>query len=396
MNHRYKRTIHACFTGYIVQAIINNFAPLLFVTFQNSYQIRLSKITMLISLCFGIQLLIDLISAGFIDKIGYRISIVSAQICSAAGLIGLAILPDLCADPFTGLLISVIIYAVGGGLSEVLVSPIMEACPTESKEKAMSLLHSFYCWGQVGVVLLSTLFFSLFGIANWKILAVIWALIPIANAFIFTRVPIGSLIQDGEQGLTIRELFSSRLFWIMLLMMLCAGACEQSVSQWASTFAETGLGLSKSLGDLAGPMSFAVLMGLARVYYGKYGDHIDLDRFMTFSAALCLISYLCISLIPVPAAGLAGCALCGLSVGIMWPGTFSKSSASIRGGGTAMFALLALAGDAGCMAGPALAGFISGCFKDNLRAGILAAAVFPALLLITLADCRKPSKPDIH
>ena len=380
----YTHTISACFIGYVVQAISVNFAPLLFLTFQTSYHIPLSRITMLVTVNFGVQLLVDLISAGFVDKIGYRASMLLAHLTAAGGLILLAFLPDALPDPFLGLLIAVGGYAIGGGLLEVLVSPGMESCPPDNKEKAMSLLHSFYCWGQVGVVLLSTVFFSVFGIGNWKILALIWALIPVLNLLYFTAVPIAPLMQEGERGLSVGELFNSRIFWLLLLMMTCAGASEQAVSQWASTFAEQALGVSKTVGDLAGPMAFAVCMGLSRLFYGKYGDRIDLDRFMAGSSLLCVLSYLVISLIPVPALGLIGCALCGLSVGIMWPGTFSKAAASLRGGGTAMFALLALAGDLGCSGGPTLAGMISARAGDNLRAGILAAVVFPVLLLLGL------------
>lgn len=312
--------MNACFIAYIVQAIINNFAPLLFLRFQEGYGIPLSKITLLVTVNFGIQLTVDLASAGFVDKIGYRASMLIAHICAAAGLLSLTVLPEAFSDPFVGLLLSVIIYAVGGGLLEVLVSPVMESCPTENKEKAMSLLHSFYCWGHVAVVLISTVFFRIFGISNWKILAIVWAAVPLANLFLFAKAPIASLMKEGEQGLTLRELLSQKIFWVFLLMMVCAGASEQSVSQWASAFAEKALGVGKTVGDLAGPMAFAVLMGISRAFYGKYGDKIDLDRFMGGSAILCILSYLCISLIPIPAAGLIGCAICGLSVGIMWPG----------------------------------------------------------------------------
>lgn len=392
MEPNYKKTMYACFIGYIVQAIVNNFVPLLFVTFQNSYEIPLSKITLLITVNFLIQLLVDLVSAGFIDKIGYRIAIVTAHICSAAGLLSLTILPDLLPDAFTGILISVSIYAVGGGLLEVLVSPIIEACPTENKEKAMSLLHSFYCWGHMGVVLLSTAFFVLFGIQNWKIVAIIWVVIPVVNAFIFSKAPIYSLHEDGEKGLSLKELFMKKIFWIMMLMMMCAGASEQAVSQWASTFAEEGLHVSKTVGDLAGPMSFALLMGISRLIYGKYGDKLNLDYFIKFSCLLCIASYLCIALIPIPIFGLLGCAVCGFSVGILWPGTFSRASASIKNGGTALFAMLALAGDFGCSSGPTLAGIVSSSFHNNLRLGILAAIIFPVLLLIGLFLSRQKSQ----
>lgn len=382
MKDKYQKTVYACFVGYIVQAIVNNFVPLLFLTFEKSYHIPLSQITMLITFNFGIQLLIDLLSAKFVDRIGYRISIVLAHVFSAAGLICLVILPDLLPNAFAGLFISVVIYAVGGGLIEVLISPIVESCPSDNKEKAMSLLHSFYCWGHVAVVLLSTIFFRIFGIENWKIMALIWAIVPIVNGITFTKVPIATLIEEGETGMTIRELCRNKTFWILMLMMLCAGASEQGVSQWASTFAEQGLGVTKTIGDLAGPMAFAILMGSSRAFYGKFGDRMDLDKFMIGSSILCIISYLCISLAPSAFVSLIGCSICGFSVGIMWPGSFSKASAVMRNGGTAMFALLALGGDLGCSGGPTLVGYVSSMFSENLKKGIFAAIVFPVLLIV--------------
>lgn len=385
----YRHTITACFIGYIVQAIVNNFAPLLFLTFQSTYEIPLSKITMLITFNFGLQLIVDLVSVTFVDRIGYRASMILAHILSAAGLASLALLPELLSDPFTGILISVTVYAVGGGLLEVLVSPVVEACPSDNKEAAMSMLHSFYCWGHVGVVLISTLFFGIFGIQNWKLLALLWALVPLCNSVLFAKVPIVSLIEEGEKGLTIKELVKQKIFWVFLLMMLCAGASEQAVSQWASTFAEKGLGVSKTMGDLAGPMSFAILMGVSRAFYGKWGENLNLDRFMIGSSILCMLSYLCIALVPGPVFGLIGCAVCGLSVGIMWPGTFSRASATIRNGGTAMFALMALAGDLGCSGGPTLVGMISGAAGDNLKMGILAAVCFPILLMAGILLCKR-------
>ena len=389
MKNGYNKTVYACFTGYVVQAIVNNFAPLLFLTFQGSYGIPLSKITMLVTINFILQLLVDLVSIGFVDRIGYRASMMLAHIFVAAGLVSLTVLPEVFEDPFAGLLIAVMVYAVGGGLLEVLVSPVMEACPTDNKEKAMSLLHSFYCWGHVGVVLCSTIYFRIFGIGSWKAMALIWAVIPLLNTFVFAKVPIAPLTPENETGLTIKALFSKRIFWILMLMMVCAGACEQSVSQWASTFAEKGLGVSKTVGDLAGPMAFAVLMGTSRAFYGRFGHKINLERFMIYSGILCILSYLCISLLQVPVLGLAGCALCGLSVGILWPATFSMAAASVKRGGTAMFAFLALAGDLGCSGGPTLVGVVAGYFGDDLRKGILAAVVFPVLLLLGIMGSRK-------
>lgn len=389
MEKGYHKTIVACFVGYIVQAIVNNFVPLLFLTFHSSYGIPMTKITLLITFNFGLQLLVDLLSVAFVDRIGYRASMIIAHICAAAGFVMLTLLPDLFADPFVGLLIAVTVYAVGGGLLEVLVSPVVEACPTDNKEKAMSLLHSFYCWGHVAVVLLSTIFFQVFGIENWKVMALVWAVVPLLNMIAFMKVPMAPLLEDGDAGMSIKELCGQKIFWVLMLMMVCAGASEQAVSQWASTFAESGLGVTKAVGDLAGPMFFAIMMGVARAFYGKYGDRIDLDQFMLGSCLLCMASYLCISLIPSAVIGLLACGFCGLSVGIMWPGTFSKASASLTRGGTAMFALLALAGDVGCSGGPTVVGMVSGALGDNLKMGILAGIVFPVLLFAGILCCRK-------
>lgn len=376
--------MYACFVGYIVQAVVNSFVPLLFVTFQETYQIPLAQITLLITVNFVVQLLVDMLSAGFIDRIGYRASVVLAHIFAAAGLALLTILPEVLPDPFVGILMAVFVYAIGGGLIEVLISPIIEACPTDNKESAMSLLHSFYCWGCTGVVLISTIFFTIFGISNWKILTLLWTILPLANMLLFTKVPIYSLQEEGDKGMNLGELFREKMFWILMLMMVCSGAAEQSVSQWASTFAEKGLGITKSVGDLVGPMLFSILMGLSRLLYGKYGEKLDLDRFMKFSCMLCILSYLCIAFIPVPMVELLGCGLCGFSVGILWPGTFSKAAAALRRGGTLLFAMLALAGDLGCSGGPTLVGFVSSGLGDNLRLGIFAGIIFPILLLGSL------------
>lgn len=384
MDKRYQKTVYACFVGYIVQAIVNNFVPLLFLTFHSTYGIPLTRITFLVTVNFCIQLGVDLLSVKFVDRIGYRAAMILAHGTAAFGLMMLAILPGMMPDPYTGILIAIIFYAVGGGLLEVIVSPVMEACPTPNKESAMSLLHSFYCWGHVGVVLLSTVFFAIFGISSWKILAVIWAVIPIANMIAFTKVPIASLIQEGEQKMPLGTLLRTKMFWIFLLLMVCAGACEQAVSQWASTFAEKGLGVSKTIGDLAGPMFFAVMMGTARAIYGRYGEKLPLEKCILGSSLLCLGSYFVISLSPVPALGLIGCGICGFSVGILWPGTFSMASASMPTGGTALFALLALGGDLGCLGGPTYVGLISAALGDDLRKGILCAIIFPVLLIVGL------------
>lgn len=361
----YRHTQYACYLGYITQAIVNNLAPLLFVIFQQAFAISLEKITLLVTGNFCLQLLVDLIAARFVDKIGYRPCVVAAHLFAAAGLIGMGTFPRLFADPYVGLMLAVGLYAIGGGLIEVLISPIVEACPTENKASVMSLLHSFYCWGTVGVILLSTLFLQAAGRNSWSLLALLWAILPLG------------------------KLFSMKLFWVFALLMVAAGACEQAMSQWASAFAESGLGVSKAVGDLAGPCMFSVLMGLSRVAYAKWGDRLSLLNCEIACGLCCAGGYLLAALTPHPALALVGCGICGVSVGILWPGTFSVASRHCPKGGTAMFALLALAGDLGCTSGPTLVGMASGLLGGKLKAGLLLAVVFPALLIGAALACKR-------
>lgn len=383
MKKNYQKTLLACYLGFITQAITANFAPLLFLKFHKDYGIALGKIALIPTVFFLTQLVIDVFCARFVDAIGYRRSVVCSEVASALGLAGLAFLPDLLPDPFTGILICVLVYAVGSGLIEVLASPIVEACPFEHKDAVMSLLHSFYCWGSVGVILLSTLFFVLFGIEHWKVLACIWAIIPLYNIYNFATCPIERLTEEG-QGMTIRALFRTPLFWLAIILMVCAGASELSMAQWASAYTEAALGFTKSVGDLVGPCLFAVTMGISRVIYGKYGSKMNLAGFMIGSGVLCMCCYLLTSLSSTPALGLVGCIFCGFSVGIMWPGTISITSPRLPQGGTALFALLAMAGDLGGAFGPGLVGIVTQKAGDNLQAGMLAGSIFPLVLIIAL------------
>ena len=387
----YKGTVISCYIGYVSQAIVNNFSPLLFVMFGNEFNISLSQLSLMIALNFGVQLLTDLAAARFVDRIGYRPLVVLAHFLCAAGLALLGVLPYVMA-PYLGLIIATVLSAIGGGLIEVIVSPIIEACPSDNKAAAMSLLHSFYCWGQMAVVLVSTLVFRFAGIGSWRAVAGLWALIPFVNAFLYMRVPINALpSEEGHSGLF--SMFKNKTFIIFFFMMLCAGASELSMSQWASAFAEEGLGVSKAMGDLLGPCMFAVFMGIARVFYGKFGAKISLSKFMAASSALCVVAYAVTVLSPYPLLSLGGCALCGLAVGIMWPGTFSMASAAIPLGGTSMFAMLALAGDTGCTSGPSLAGKIADAFGSDIKYGFAFAAVFPVVMLIlSLVRVRKENK----
>ena len=384
MAKNYRKTLIACYLGFITQAITANFAPLLFLKFHADYGISLGKIALIPTAFFLTQLLIDLFCAKYVDAIGYRRSIVISEIASGAGLVGLAVLPERFADPFVGVILSVIIYAVGSGLIEVLVSPITEACPFENKDAVMSLLHSFYCWGSVGVVLLSTLFFAAFGIEHWKVLACVWALVPFYNIYNFATCPIERLTEEGK-GMSIGALLRVPVFWIAIVLMVCAGASELSMAQWASAYAEAALGLSKTVGDLLGPCLFAVTMGVSRVLYGKHGAKLNLVHFMMGSGALCLCCYLLSSLSSSAVVGLIGCVLCGFSVGIMWPGTISITSPRLPEGGTALFALLAMAGDLGGAFGPSLVGNVTQRAGDNLQAGMLVGCVFPLVLVAALA-----------
>lgn len=383
MTNNYKKTLTACYLGFITQAIAANFAPLLFLKIHSDYGIPLGKIALISSVFFVTQLITDVLCAKFADRIGYRQCAVASEICSAAGLVGLAFLPELLPDPFVGIMAGVVVYAVGSGLIEVLGSPIVEACPFENKDAVMSLLHSFYCWGSVGVILISTLFFAVFGIESWKWLACIWAVIPVVNVFNFAVCPIERLTDEGE-GMKISGLLRVPLFWLAIILMICAGASELSMSQWASAYSEAALGLSKAAGDLAGPCMFAVTMGISRAIYGKYGGKLNLMKFMLGSGCLCLMCYIAASLSGSPAVGLAGCIVCGFSVGIMWPGTISICSERIPAGGTAMFALLAMAGDLGGSLGPGLVGGAAQRANDNLQRGMLVGCVFPLILIISL------------
>lgn len=393
IRNNYKHTFYASYAGYFVQSIINNFIPLLFLTFQGSFGLSYDKISLLIVINFGVQLCVDFLSAYFIEKIGYRICVIIAHVFASVGLIGLSIFPFIM-NPYAGIILSIIIYATGSGIIEVIISPLVEACPSDSKAGAMSLLHSFYCWGQMCVVLLSTLFFNLAGIGNWRLLAILWALVPIVNGIYFCIVPIPQALSENK-GMSIRNLCKTKLFYILAAVMLCSGASELAMSQWASAFAESGLKVSKTFGDLLGPCLFAVLMGSARVFYSKFSNKLPLSKAMISSAILCAVSYLVAGLSPYPTVSLLACAVCGFSVGIMWPGTFSLAAEKIPVGGTAMFALLALFGDTGCATGPALVGKATTLLGDDLGKGLLFAVVFPIVMIACVGRMQK-TKCKVH
>lgn len=387
----YGRTICASFIGYFVQAAICTLAPLLYVRFQTELGLDLGQISLLITITFLTQLLVDLSSPLFLGKFGYRACLLVSHLLAAVGFAMMAFLPDCTADPFTGLVIAIIFYSVGAGLIEVIVSPIIDACPSERKGAAMNLLHSFFCWGQMSVVLLSTLFFRFIGIEHWRTLCLLWAALPLLNCVLFAVSPIPPMEVSGSEQLGIKPLLKKKSFWLLLMMMLAAGASEQSVSQWASALIETELGVSKTVGDLAGLCLFALFMALGRIGGTRFDDDA-LPKVLQFGGALCVIGYILIVFSPYPWLSLAGCAVCGLAVSVAWPMTLSLAAQELRGAGTVLFSMLALAGDIGCTVGPGWAGTFAECFDGNLKIGILGAIVFPLLMVVATTLYRRIQK----
>lgn len=405
-SYTYRNTTFSCYRGYMTQAIINNLMPLLFIIFQSSYSISYNRLGQLVLINFGTQLLADIWATKFADRFGYRKCIVAAHAFCAIGLISLGLLPRFLPSPYIGLIISVVIYAIGGGLIEVIISPIVEALPNENKESSMSLLHSFYCWGQMLVVLISTILLKLIGSHLWYLLPIMWSLFPLYNMFEFLHVPLLPLVKEGTE-MKLKQLLNSRTFYLAMLLMICAGASELTMSQWSSIFAEKGLNVPKIYGDLLGPGLFAVFMAIGRTIYGFFGDRLPMRNCLIGSSALCIITYLITVFSSNPLISLLSCSLCGLSVCLMWPGTFSLASAAFKSGGTLMFGILAICGDIGCSIGPWLAGFTSDNVQRTgnslslwlnkglnleqigLRSGLLIAIIFPTLMLIGLVTFKK-------
>jgi MFS family permease len=402
----YKNTTYACYRGYMTQAIINNLTPLLFIIFQTSYSISYEKLGQLVLINFATQLLTDIWASKYADHYGYRKCMVTAHGLCTVGLISLGLLPMLLPSPYLGLSIAVVLYAIGGGLLEVVVSPIIEALPNDNKEASMSLLHSFYCWGQMLVVFVSTFLLWLIGRDLWFLLPILWALFPLYNLFQFLRVPLLPLVKEG-QGLRLKELLSAPAFYLAMLLMICAGASELTMSQWSSLFAEKGLQLPKLYGDLLGPGLFAFFMAIGRTLYGYFGDRLPLKLSLFGSSLLCILTYLVTVFSPYPLLSLLACSVCGLSVCLMWPGTFSLTSAAFPKGGTLMFGVLAVCGDLGCSFGPWLAGEISDYVQRSghtlqfwtasllsteqlgLRSGLLVASLFPLAMAAALLIFRR-------
>ncbi len=410
MELNWRRTKMACYMGYITQAINVNLAPLLFIIFQNEFGFTFEQIGRIILINFGTQIVADIIATKYVDRIGYRPAVLAALLLSVAGLVSLSFMPGLTGGAYMGLIIPVMLYSFGSGLIEVLISPIVEALPGDEKAAMMSLLHSFYCWGQMAVVLITTLLIWRLGSGIWPVLPILWAIVPAVDFFVFLKAPIGSVIAEGGTPMKIGDLFRSGFFWMAMLLMICSGSSELTMSQWSSLFAEKGLRVTKLVGDLLGPCLFAVFMGITRGAYGVAGSRVDIHKALIASGALCVICYATTIFAPHPIVSLIGCAVCGVSVALMWPGTLSFSAARFPLGGTAMFGILAVCGDIGGAFGPWIAGLVSDAAQKTaavaglavstgmdleqlgLKAGLLVGMIFPVGLLIGLIALRKNVK----
>lgn len=400
MQRSFKSTTVACYIGYFVQAIINNLSPILFIVYRSEFQISLGAIGNLIFINFLAQTAVDVLSVKIVDRIGYRKIILTSHACAFIGLVLLGILPQIMDKPFWGLVIATVISAIGSGMIEVTISPVVDSIPSDRKEADMSLLHSFYCWGQMVVVALSTLFIRLAGNHYWFVLPFLWALVPLCNLFNFSTVPFMPTLKE-EEKIPLRKLLSDKPFIIAMVLMLCAGASELAMSQWSSYFAEAGLGVSKFMGDLLGPCLFAVFMGCGRLLFGIFGEKINLKKAMFFCAALCIVCYSVTAFSPSPLLSLFGCALTGFSISLFWPGTFSMFSAMYPNGGAAMFSVLAILGDIGCSVGPWLVSTVSTAAQNAnpvlsdggaLKTGLAFGNLFPILIIVSLLFlplCRK-------
>ena len=384
----FRHTKAACYIAGMVQAMVCGFVPLLVVIFNRDYGISLSLITVLLTVNFVAQFTADLVSIFFVNKVSRRACIVAAHIFVGTGYFLLGVVPFFMKDIYWGVFLSVVLFSTGGGLLEVMTSPILDSCPSENKAAAMSILHSMFSFGSIGVILLSSMFFWVFGQANWQYLPFIWSIIALLNAVYLSIVPIKKVNAENKK-VSPRGVFKQKQFFVLMLVMMCGGASEIAMSQWASAFAESSLGVSKTVGDILGPCMFALMMGISRITYPFFAHKINLMKYIKGCSALCVVAYLIAALSPFKAFALAGCGLCGFAVGIMWPGTVSLAARSSLDGGTAIFALIALAGDIGCTVGPMVVGFVSSIFGGEFRAGLLAATIFPLILFIGMSILNK-------
>lgn len=379
LEKKYLPTKLAGYVGFIVQAIVNNFLPILFIVFQDVYGLGYEKLGRLIVINFATQMFIDFITPKIIHKLGYRRAAFLCQFTACVGLCLMAVLPRFMSNTYLAIIISIVFYATGSGLMEVILSPMIEMLPTGNKSGNMAVLHSFYCWGQTVVVPLTTLMVFIFGRENWTYIPLVWAVVPFVNMFTFLRVPIVEPDSEEKQS-TFLELARTPKFVVYMVMMLCAGASEIAMSQWSSLFVEQALGVSKAIGDIVGPCLFALFMALGRVIYASLSKKVSFTRLLIWLNLLCFICYVMVALCHIAVLSLVFCALCGLSVSISWPGIYSAGARTFKTGGAVMFSAFAMCGDTGCALGPGLVGLVAE--YTNLNVGFLVAAVFPLIMVI--------------
>lgn len=377
----YTPTKISAYVGYFVQAIVNNFLPILFVAFQDIYGIGYEKLGRLIVFNFITQMVTDILSPKIISLLGYRKTAVMCQLIAALGLTLAAVLPNVLPNAYIGIVLAVIVYAFASGLMEVIISPMIEMLPTSNKSGNMSLLHSFYCWGQAITTVGTTLLLSAFGYRGWTYIPLIWAIVPFINAFSFIRVPIVEP-QPERKSDSFRVLFSDRRFRVFMLIMLCAGASEIAMAEWASVFAQNALGVSQIAGDLAGPCAFSLFMGLGRLLYAAFSEKISYRSTVIVLGLCCAVCYYIAAFASIPIFALAACALCGFTVSILWPGTISAGAVAFPRGDAVMFSVFAMCGDIGCCIGPWLLGVVAEHFTLNI--GFAVSSFFP-LLMVALA-----------
>ena len=392
----YKKTKIACYLGYVTQAISINLLPLLYLTFQNEFSVSLSQLGFLATLLFAVQMAVDLLATRFGKYVSYRWGSVAACALSALGLVLMCVLPKWMPHFYVGVMLATVILSIGGGLTEVLISPLVDAIPEEGKVGEMSLLHSFYCWGVVAVILFSTAFFALVGVSYWRWLVLLWSLVPAVTAVMFACIPIPPKTEEVHSHRSAPSVVRYGLFWVLMALMVFSGASEMAPAQWASFFAENNLGIPKAVGDLLGPCAFAVFQGLSRVVFSRMARRRDPRRILAWHAVGCLVAYAVIVLAPHPLLSLFGFCMCGWFVGPMWPGILSLCATRFPAGGTAMFAALALCGDVGCAAAPMMIGAVTDRLvtadwlsSSAMRGGFAVCMVFPALLVVGLWLLRK-------
>lgn len=401
MKKEFRLTLMAARMGFFTQALVNNLAPVFFVLFRVLYGFSYLQVGILAALNFTLQLFADITSPNLISRFGYRKCAMTAQALCAVGLI---LMPGLCiltGGVYISFIIPVLIYSYGAGMIEVLASPIVEAIPDLPENTKMSMLHSFYSWGQMTCVALTTLALHFIGYERWFLIPVLWSAIPIFGIILFSRARLDMADMAEKESEKGGRLFC-RSFVLMLIIMTCAGASEIAMSEWSSLFAEEALGVSKVAGDLFGPCMFALFMGMGRMCHAKFGERLNLSRLIKACSLLCVICYVGAALLRPAAASLIFCALTGLSVSLMWPGALSLAAAR-NNGGARMYGLLAAFGDIGCIIGPVVTSSVSefadgneriraigaayglSADKTALRASLLAMALIPLVMLICLS-----------